>query len=74
MAKKSKRSDGSDISLQVSLTQTLNWIDEGEKIQKGWAARTGKVATKMADSFEKHLRKLRKQATKLEKLTKVQSS
>jgi hypothetical protein len=69
MAKKAKKRDAPEKDFRVPLAETLEWIEEGEKKRDGWAVRPGCVAKKMTESLEKHLRKLRRQAEKLQHLS-----
>ena len=48
------------------LAELLSWVATGERLQTGWGAKSGKPASKFAASLDKHLKKLRKQITKLE--------
>ena len=52
----------------MPLEEALTWIEQGEKQRDAWAKRPGKAAGKLTESFEKHLRKLRKQVEKLQPL------
>lgn len=69
MAKKTKKRNAPRKNFHIPLAETLEWIEEGEKKRDGWAVRPGRVARKMTESLEKHLRKLRKQAEKLQHLS-----
>jgi hypothetical protein len=69
MAKKTKDRNAAEKDFRLPLAETLEWIEEGEKKRDSWAVRRGRVARKMTASLEKHLRKLRKQAEKLQHLS-----
>jgi hypothetical protein len=72
MAKKAKKPAAAEKDFDIPLAETLDWIQEGEKKRDGWAVRSGRVAKKMTESLEKHLKKLRKQAEKLQRLSAKQ--
>jgi hypothetical protein len=63
-----------DRDWHVPLAETLKWIENGEKLQALWASRRGAVPEKMAESYAKHLEKMRKQAEKLLKLHKAEEA
>jgi len=55
------------------LAELLSWVATGERLQTGWGAKSGKPASKFAASLDKHLKKLRKQITKLEERRKAEA-
>ena len=69
MGKKAKKRGARGKNFHIPFAETLAWIAEGEKKRDGWAVRPGRVAKKMTESLEKHLRKLRKQTEKLQHLS-----
>ena len=72
MAKKTKKRNAPGKNFSIPLADTLEWIAEGERKRDGWAVRPGRVAKKMTESLKRHLRKLRKQAEKLQQLSAVE--
>ena len=53
----------------VPLQETLKWIERGEAILAKWQEQKGNAAEQMAEAMARRLRKLRKDAKALKKLS-----